>query len=101
MEGARRGGGSFLRRVVEVEDGEDRLLRPLDGAALLHAFASLLLLLEQLALARDVAAVALREHVLAASLHRFACDDARADRRLNRDVEELSRDFDLEPLDER
>ena len=56
----------------------------LDGADLLHALLAGLLLLEQLALARDVAAVALREHVLAARLDRLARDDPCADRGLDR-----------------
>jgi hypothetical protein len=42
----------------------------------LHALLAFLLLLEQLALARDVAAVALGEHVLAQRLDRLARDDA-------------------------
>jgi len=50
----------------------------------------LLLVLEQLALARDVAAVALREHVLAARLHRLACDDAQPYGRLDRHIEHLA-----------
>ena len=41
-----------------------RLLRDLDRADLLHPPLSFLLLLEQLPLARDVAAIALGEHVL-------------------------------------
>ena len=58
----------------------------------LHALLALLLLLEQLALARDVAAVALGQHVLALGLDRLARDDARADRGLDRHVEDLARD---------
>ena len=49
-------------------------------------------LLEQLALARDVAAVALGEHVFALRLHRLAGDDPAADRGLDRHVEQLARD---------
>src|SRR5262245_55748724 len=62
----------LLLAVAEVEHGEERLLRDLDSADLLHAPLALLLLLEQLALAGDVAAVALRDHVLALRLHRLA-----------------------------
>ena len=53
---------------------------------------ALLLLLQQLALAGDVAAVALGEHVLAHRPHRLAGDDPAADRRLDRHLEQLARD---------
>ena len=46
--------------AVKREHRQERLLRHLDRADDLHALLALLLLLEQLALARDVAAVALR-----------------------------------------
>src|SRR6187200_2764477 len=61
----RRASGSPLLLAVEVEDGEERLLRHLDAADLLHPLLALLLLLEQLSLAGDVAAVALREPIAA------------------------------------
>ena len=68
------------RRVVaELQDGQERLLGHLDAPDLLHAPLALLLLLEQLALARDVAAVALGDDVLAEGLDRLAGDDVRAD----------------------
>ena len=86
--------------VVQVEHGQERLLRHLDAADLLHPLLALLLLLEQLPLAADVAAVALREHVLPLRLDRLASDDPGADRGLDRDVEELARDLLPEPLDE-
>src|SRR3954468_18879917 len=91
---------SALRRLVQVEHGQKRLLRHLDAADALHPLLALLLLLEQLPLARDVTAVALREHVLAARLHRLAGDDPRADRGLNGDVEHLARDLLAQLLDE-
>ena len=78
--------------LVEVEGGDEGLLRHLDPADLLHLLLAFLLALEQLALARDVTAVALREHVLALRLHRLAGDDAPADRGLDRHVEQLARD---------
>src|SRR5204863_429238 len=90
-----------LLLALEVEHGEESLLRHLDHADLLHALLAGLLLLEQLALTCDVAAVALRKDVLAPRLHRLACDHARADRRLDRDVELLARDLLLEPFDQR
>src|SRR5918911_2906661 len=50
---------------AHLECGDEGLLRDLDFAELAHLLLARLLLLEQLALARDVAAVALGEHVLA------------------------------------
>src|SRR5581483_11693813 len=73
--------------VSEVQHGQERFLRNLDSTDLLHALLALLLLLEELSLPRDVASVALGEHVLALGLHGLARDHARADRRLDRDVE--------------
>src|SRR4051812_45785712 len=94
--------GLLPRRTlaVEREHGQERLLRHLDRADDLHALLALLLLLEQLALARDVAAVALREHVLALGLDGLAGDDAGADRGLDRHVEELARDDAAQAVDE-
>src|SRR5256885_402809 len=83
-----------------VEHGEECLRRPLDCADLLHPLLAFLLLLDQLALARDVAAVALRDHVLPPRLDRLARDDPRADRSLDRDVEHLPRDLLAQLLDE-
>src|SRR5436190_9007607 len=91
---------SLLVTSIHLEDREEGLLRHLDGADLLHPLLALLLLLEQLALARHVAAVELRRDVLAERLDRLPCDHVGADRRLHRDVEELARDRVLEPLDE-
>ena len=53
-----------------------RLLRDLDLAELAHLLLARLLLVEQLALAGDVAAVAFRDDVLAQRGDRFAGDDA-------------------------
>src|SRR5688572_4267649 len=46
------GGSPFV--LIHLEDGEEGLLRYFDRAHLLHALLSFFLLLEQLALARDV-----------------------------------------------
>src|SRR5688500_16934899 len=78
--------------VPDLEYSEERLLGDLDAADLLHPLLPLLLLLEEFALARDVAAVALRRDVLAHGLDGFAGDDAVADRRLDGDLELLPRD---------
>src|SRR5207244_9330654 len=65
---------------------------------LFHPFLSLSLLLEELPLACDVAAVALGGHVLAKRSDGLARDHLRADRRLDHDFEQLARDQLLEFL---
>src|ERR1700675_1111168 len=80
-----------IRRSA-LEDRQERLLRRLDLADLLHAFLALLLFLEQLALSRDVAAVALGCDVLAHGLDGLARDDPAAYGRLDGDLVQLPRD---------
>src|SRR4051794_2883521 len=87
--------------VAEFEHRQERLLRDLDAPDLLHPLLSLLLALEELALARDVAAVALGGHVLAEGLDGLAGDDVRADRGLDRDVVLLARDLRAQLLGQR
>src|SRR5690625_7353448 len=64
-------GVSLLLAVLAVgaaiggQGGDERFLRHLDGADVLHALLPLLLLLQQLALTGVVAAVALGQHFLA------------------------------------
>src|SRR5215207_4907306 len=67
---------SYALLGSDLQHGEKCFLRNFDAADALHALLAFLLLLEQLALARDVAAVALGEHVLAQRLDRLARDDA-------------------------
>src|SRR5215208_3693823 len=86
--------------VAEFEHGEERLLGHLDPTDLLHPPLALLLLLEQLPLAADVAAVALGGDVLAEGLDRLAGDDLRADGGLDRHVVLLARDLLAQPLGE-
>jgi len=69
----------------DLQHREEHRLRDLDVSELFHAFLTFLLFLEELALARDVAAVALGQHVLAQRLDGGAGDDGAADRRLHRD----------------
>src|SRR6185503_3531906 len=76
--------------LIHLEDGEKRFLRNLDRADLLHALLSFFLLLEQLALPRDVAAVAFGEHVLPQRLDARARYDLGSDRGLDRDFEQLT-----------
>src|SRR3954467_2651750 len=79
--------------VAQLEHRQERLLRDLDAPDLLHPLLALLLTLEELALPRDITAVALGGHVLAEGLDRLAGDDVRADRGLDRDVVLLARDL--------
>src|SRR6476661_11274766 len=75
---------------------DERLGRDLDAADVLHPLLAGLLLLEQLALAADVAAVALGEDVLADRPDVLAGDDARADGGLDGHLVLLPRDELLE-----
>src|SRR3712207_9478728 len=78
--------------VAGGQGGDEGLLRDLDPPDGLHPLLALLLLLQQLALAGDVTAVALGEHVLANRANVLARDDAGPDRRLDRHFELLARD---------
>src|SRR5947209_11799897 len=78
--------------VVHLERGDEGRLRDLDVADLAHPLLALLLLLEKLLLAADVAAVALGQHVLAQRADRLARNHPAADRRLDGDLEELAWD---------
>src|SRR5258708_37509432 len=84
--------------VPRLQRCQERGLRDVDLAELAHLLLALFLLVEELALAADVAAVALGEHVLAQGRDRLARDDAAADRCLDRDLEQLARDQLLELL---
>src|SRR5204862_7427293 len=77
------------------------LLRHVDARVRFHALFAFFLLLEELALAADVAAVARRSDVLAHRAHRLATDDLRAERRLDRHLVLLPRDQLLELRSER
>ena len=56
--------------AAQLQDAHKGLLGDLDAADGLHALLALLLLLQELALARDVAAVALGDDVLVSDLDR-------------------------------
>src|SRR5438105_5481995 len=87
-----------MTRLLNLEHREKRLLGNLDRADLLHALFPFALLLEQLALAGDVAAVALGRHILAQRPDRLARDHLRPDRRLDHDLEQLARNQVLQLL---
>src|SRR5262249_1675863 len=63
---------AWLWLLIHFEHGQEGFLRNLDAPNFLHPLLAFFLLLEQLSFARDVAAVTLRNHVLAQSLHRLA-----------------------------
>src|SRR5581483_6887824 len=65
--------------AVHLQRGDEGRLWDLHVADLAHALLALLLLFEKLLLAADVAAVALRQHVLAQRADRLARDHAAAD----------------------
>src|SRR4051812_40346577 len=75
--------------LFHLEHREERLLRDLDVTDLFHPLFAFFLSLEQLALARDIAAVALGGDVLAQRLHRGPRDHPGADRGLDGDLELL------------
>ena len=75
--------------ALHLEHRQEGFLRNLDRADLLHTTLSLLLFLQQLAFAGDVAAVALRGDVLADGAQRLASDHLVADGGLDRDLEAI------------
>ena len=85
-------GARWASFLAHAQDRQEGLLRDLDGSDALHPLLSFLLLLEELALAGDVATVALREDVLAHRGDGLAGDDVAADRGLDRHLEHLARD---------
>src|SRR5690606_5216855 len=86
--GAGRAEGG-IRSVPRFENLDEGVLRDVDLADGLHLFLPFLLFLQQLALPRDVPAVALRGDVFAEGADALAGDDLAADGRLDRDGEKL------------
>src|SRR6266850_636449 len=76
-------------RSFHLEEGQEGLLGEVHPAHLLHPLLPFLLLLQELALARDVPAVALGQHVLAQGGHVLARHDLSSDGGLDRHLEEL------------
>src|SRR5262249_7531715 len=76
--------------LPNLEQSKKRFLRDFHPSHLLHPLLAFLLLLEELALARDVATVAFRGDVLAQRLDAFARDDLRSDTGLNRNLKHLA-----------
>src|SRR6185437_15406528 len=86
------GGGHRWAGSLHLQHRQERFLRDLDRPDLLHALLSFLLLFEELALARHVAAVAFGEHVLAERFDGSSRDYFGADSGLDDDLEQLARD---------
>src|SRR4029079_12478445 len=81
-----------------LEHREEGLLGDLHVAHHLHTLLAFLLFLQELALARDVTAIALGGDVLAEGVDRRAGDDVAADGALDGDLEVLPRDGLGQPL---
>src|SRR5688572_11459832 len=73
-----------------LQHGQKRLLRNVDLPDPLHALLPFFLLLEQLALTRDISPIALGEHVLAKRLDGLTRNDSASDCSLDRHLEHLS-----------
>src|SRR6201991_5380223 len=91
--------GGYIASAIHLQRGNEGFLRDVDLAELPHLLLAFLLLLQKLAFARDVAAVALCGDVLAQRADGFARDHLAADRRLDRDLEHVRRDQLLHLLD--
>ena len=85
-------------QLIKLENREESFLRNLYRSYLLHTFFARFLLLEKLALTRDIAAVTFCRYILPYLPHRFAGNDLGADSRLDSDVELLTGDELLELL---
>src|ERR1700752_3197334 len=88
-----------ITSAIDLQRGNEGFLRDVDLAELPHLLLAFLLLLQKLALTRDVAAVALCGDVLAQRAHGLARDHLAADRRLDWDLEHVRRDQLLHLLD--
>src|SRR6185312_10971661 len=86
--------------ATHFQHREEGFLRNLYVSELLHALLAFFLFLEELALAADVAAIALRQHVLAQRLDGRARNDGATDGGLHGDFEHLPRDELLHLVDE-
>src|SRR5581483_2511428 len=81
----------FFVRLTHLQHRKERFLRNLHASDAFHPLLAFLLLLEELALAGDVAAVALGQDVFAERADGLAGDDFVADRGLQRYFEHLAR----------
>src|SRR3546814_5086990 len=74
--------------IPHAQRRDEGFLRDLHGPIFAHPLLALFLLLQQLLLAGDVAAIAFRGHVLAHRRDGLAGDHLAADRSLDRDLEQ-------------
>src|SRR5271156_6277678 len=88
---------AFVPRGVRGQCGDERLLWHVDAADRLHPLLAFLLLLQQFALAGDVTAVALGQHVLSDRANVLARNDFGPDRGLYRHLELLARNQLFQP----
>ena len=72
---------------VGAQDRDEGVLGYLDLADLLHFRFALLLFIEELVLARNIASIKLRGHIFSVWLDRRSRDDCAANDTLNRDLE--------------
>lgn len=86
----------FIKRrsllLTHPQRSDESFLRDRYVSVFSHSSLALLLLLQQLLLARDIAAIAFRRHVLAHGGDGFAGDDFAADRCLDGDFEQVAGD---------
>src|ERR1039457_3448517 len=75
--------------LINLENGQERLLGKFHVSHILHALLALFLLLQQFALTGDVTAVTLGQDVLTHGLDRFAGNNLVADGRLDGNFEHL------------
>src|ERR1700748_2283104 len=87
--------GGYIASAIHLQRGNEGFLRDVDLADLPHLLLAFLLLLQKLALAGDVAAVAFGGDILAQRAHGLARDHLAADRRLDRDLEHVRREVRL------
>src|SRR5712691_9238292 len=85
-------GSSPASGVAHPEGGDEGGLRDVDLAELAHPLFAFLLLFEELAFTGHVAAIAFGGDILAQRLDRLARHHPSAERRLDRDLEQLARD---------
>src|SRR5262249_35581683 len=88
----------FRPSHIHLQGRDERLLRNVHLAELAHPLLAFLLFFQELALAGDVAAVALGGDILAKGTQGFAGDNFPANCRLDRNLEHVRRDQLLELL---
>src|SRR4029077_5757054 len=78
--------------IIHLKRGDEGFLGNLDFAELAHLLLALFLLVEELALAADIAAIAFRRHVFSQRGKRLTGDHLAANGGLDRNLEHVARD---------